>query len=146
MTTPTIELGPWQKLRADALAIRYRVFVDEQGVPAHMELDKMDALCLHALARDAEGRALATARLLPPVDGVGTIGRMAVEADQRGQGTGRAVLLAMIEAARARGDHAVELHAQITARGFYERAGFSVQGDEYDEAGLPHITMRRVLD
>jgi len=142
---PSIELGTWEQLHAAALGIRWRVFVDEQGVPADMELDEMDPLCLHAVARDASGVPVATARLLPVVDGIGTIGRMAVDAHERGRGTGRAVLDAMVAAAVARGDRLVELHAQVAARGFYERAGFAAEGDEYLEAGIVHVTMRRRL-
>ncbi|WP_085316175.1 GNAT family N-acetyltransferase [Derxia lacustris] len=143
--TITVETGPWERLHAAALGIRWRVFVDEQGVPADMELDEMDPLCLHALARDASGLPVATARLLPSVDGVAAIGRMAVEASQRGQGTGRRVLETMVAAAAARGDRIAELHAQVTARGFYERAGFAAVGAEYLEAGIVHVTMRREL-
>jgi predicted GNAT family N-acyltransferase len=39
----------------------------------------------------------------------------------------------------------VELHAQLTARGFYERAGYVAVGEEYEEAGIRHVTMRRSL-
>jgi predicted GNAT family N-acyltransferase len=33
----------------------------------------------------------------------------------------------------------------VTARGFYERAGYAAVGEEYEEAGISHITMRRTL-
>jgi predicted GNAT family N-acyltransferase len=39
----------------------------------------------------------------------------------------------------------VELHAQVTARRFYERAGYVAVGDEYEEAGIRHVTMIRTL-
>ena len=39
----------------------------------------------------------------------------------------------------------VELHAQVGARSFYERAGYTAVGDEYEEAGITHVTMRRPL-
>jgi predicted GNAT family N-acyltransferase len=44
-----------------------------------------------------------------------------------------------------RGVTEVELHAQVSARGFYERAGYTAVGDEYEEAGITHVTMRRSL-
>ena len=47
--------------------------------------------------------------------------------------------------ARLRGVAAIELHAQVTARGFYERAGYAAVGEEYLEAGIAHVTMRRAL-
>jgi predicted GNAT family N-acyltransferase len=39
----------------------------------------------------------------------------------------------------------VELHAQLTARRFYESAGYTAVGDVYEEAGIAHVTMRRRL-
>jgi predicted GNAT family N-acyltransferase len=39
----------------------------------------------------------------------------------------------------------VELHAQVTAERFYERAGFVRVGGEYEEAGIAHVTMTRRL-
>jgi predicted GNAT family N-acyltransferase len=50
-----------------------------------------------------------------------------------------------MEAARERGDRQVILHAQCSAEGFYRRAGYSVQGDVYEEAGIAHINMVREL-
>ena len=39
----------------------------------------------------------------------------------------------------------VELHAQLTARDFYARAGYVAEGEEFDDAGIPHVLMRRPL-
>ncbi|MCA3212479.1 MAG: GNAT family N-acetyltransferase [Burkholderiales bacterium] len=141
MAEPAIEvrLGAWIDLREEAAPIRYAVFVDEQKVPAEIELDDRDALSLHALALDAQGRVLGTGRLLPD----GHIGRMAVLQSARGQGVGTALLRALLQAARARGDREVVLSAQTHAMPFYEKAGFIAEGDEYDDAGIPHRQMRR---
>lgn len=141
MAEPAIEvrLGAWIDLRDEAAPIRYAVFVDEQKVPAEIELDDWDVLSLHALALDAQGRVLGTGRLLPD----GHIGRMAVLQSARGQGVGTALLRALLQAARARGDREVVLSAQTHAMPFYEKAGFIAEGDEYDDAGIPHRQMRR---
>ena len=125
-------------------ALRTRVFVEEQGVPAEIEQDAHDATAVHALAEDDEGRVVATGRLLVR-DGRGVIGRMAVDATARGRGHGAAVLAELHRQAAATGLPEVELHAQLTARGFYERAGYSAVGDVYEEAGIAHVTMRRPL-
>jgi predicted GNAT family N-acyltransferase len=55
------------------------------------------------------------------------------------------VLAELHRRARERGLTEVELHAQVGARGFYERAGYTAVGDEYVEAGIVHVTMRRAL-
>ncbi len=125
-------------------ALRTRVFVDEQGVPAEVERDVHDATAVHALAEDDEGRVVATGRLLVRGDR-GVIGRMAVDASARGHGYGAAVLAELHRQAAALGLAEVELHAQLTARGFYERAGYTAVGDVYEEAGIAHVTMRRPL-
>jgi predicted GNAT family N-acyltransferase len=63
----------------------------------------------------------------------------------RGRGHGTAVLAALHREAVRRGVTEVELHAQVRARGFYERAGYTAVGEEYEEAGITHVTMRRRL-
>ncbi|RFU22606.1 GNAT family N-acetyltransferase [Geodermatophilus marinus] len=128
----------------EVAALRTRVFVEEQGVPAEVERDALDATAVHALARDERGRVVATGRLVER-GGVAVVGRMAVDAAARGRGYGAAVLAVLHRQALARGLAEVELHAQVSARGFYERAGYTAVGDEYEEAGIAHVTMRRTL-
>lgn len=136
-----IELGDWAALRSRAEPVRFAVFVEEQRVPAEMELDEFDALSLHALAVDAQGRVLGTGRLLPD----GHIGRMAVRREARGAGVGGALLQALIDAARRRGDQVVMLNAQTHALPFYRRFGFVAEGEEFDDAGIAHRAMRLAL-
>jgi predicted GNAT family N-acyltransferase len=136
-----VELGDWTSMRARAEPVRFAVFVEEQQVPAEIELDEFDPQSVHALAFDAQGRVLGTGRLLPD----GHIGRMAVLRQARGAGVGSALLQALMKAARARGDREVLLSAQTHAIAFYERFGFAVEGEEYDDAGIPHRMMRHVF-
>lgn len=138
-------VGDWATLGAEAGAIRTAVFVDEQGIPADLEWDAADATAVHALARNRLGLAVATGRLLPYQPGVAKVGRMAVLASQRGSRVGRQVLDALMQAAKARGDASVLLHAQASAAPFYLRAGYSVEGALFEEAGIPHLAMRRML-
>ena len=135
-----IELLDWEAARAEASRIRFAVFVEEQGVPREIELDELDARCLHALAFE-EGRAVGTGRLLPDAH----IGRMAVLEAWRGRGVGSQLLEALIERARRRGDRVVALSAQVHALAFYARHGFRAVGEIYEEAGIPHREMRRKL-
>jgi predicted GNAT family N-acyltransferase len=137
----SIRMLAWIDARADASAIREAVFVAEQGVPPEIELDEWDERCDHALAIDAGGRAVGTGRLLPD----GHIGRMAVLREHRGRGVGAAILEALIERARQRGMRRVVLNAQTHAAGFYARFGFAASGDEFLEAGIPHLEMARDL-
>jgi len=138
MTKHTIRLGDWATLGQDATAIRFEVFVDEQKVPAEIELDDMDAVCLHAVAYDEAGKAIGTGRLLPD----GHIGRMAVRQPGRGTGVGGAILTLLMDKARERGDAAVVLNAQTVAAPFYARHGFVQLGEQFEEAGIAHVEMR----
>ena len=136
-----VRIGSWREQQAVAQAIRYAVFVIEQKIPASLEWDEMDAVCMHAVAIDEQGLGLGTGRLLPD----GHIGRMAVKKGARGSGVGGVILEALAKAAQQRGDTVVKLNAQTSAEGFYARHGFSLDGEEFVEAGIPHIGMQRVL-
>ena len=135
-----IELLPWDKARAHAAPIRFTVFVEEQRVPAEIELDAMDERCIHAVAFENQV-AVGTGRLLPD----GHIGRMAVLKQWRGRGIGGRMLVRLMDEARARGDREVVLSAQVKAAAFYRAHGFTEEGAEYMEAGIPHRDMRRRL-
>jgi predicted GNAT family N-acyltransferase len=134
------ETKTWEEARDEAGPIRFAVFVDEQRVPAEIELDEHDAASLHVIARSGQ-KAVGTGRLLPD----GHIGRMAVLKDWRGQGVGAAMLTHLVDIARARGAKEVALSAQTHALGFYRRHGFVEEGPEYQDAGIPHQSMRKRL-
>jgi YbgC/YbaW family acyl-CoA thioester hydrolase len=140
-----VRLGDWATLGTQAQAIRTEVFVDEQSVPLDVERDVADAGALHALAINRFGVPLGTGRLLPSSAGIARIGRMAVLAPMRGAHIGRALLDALVGAARQRGDREVRLHAQAGAVPFYARAGFVAQGEPFTEAGIVHQEMSRRL-
>lgn len=140
-----VRVGAWDTLGREAGAIRQQVFVKEQGIPAELEWDAADAVCVHAVAYNRFGLPLATGRLLEYEPGTSKIGRMAVVATMRGSRVGRAVLDALMQAARERGDRQVLLHAQTSAAGFYRRAGFEALGAEFEEAGIPHLAMVKAL-
>ena len=140
-----VKTGNWDELGADAGRIRTEVFVQEQRIPADLEWDEADATAVHAVAYNRLGQPIATGRLLPATGGVAKIGRMAVHQVLRGGGFGEQVLRTLAAVAQERGDRAIELHAQRTAKEFYARLGFEPQGEPYEEAGIPHVTMTSAL-
>ena len=141
----TVALGTWADLSVDAAAIRTEVFVQEQGIPASEEWDAADHTAVHAVVSNGLNQAVATGRLLTHAPGVGKIGRMAVKRVLRGSQLGRAVLDALVNVAVERGDKEVVLHAQTSAQGFYEGAGFVSRGEQFDEVGIAHIEMVKTL-
>ncbi|MFZ6721033.1 GNAT family N-acetyltransferase [Undibacterium sp. Ji49W] len=139
MNTENLRLviADWATLQTDAQGVRYAVFVIEQKIPVELEWDAADAQCVHAVAYDADGKAVGTGRLLPDAH----IGRMAVLAEARGQGVGAKILRALMKEAQARGDQAVCLNAQQSAENFYLKEGFVRDGELFEEAGIPHVSM-----
>jgi predicted GNAT family N-acyltransferase len=130
----------WESAREQAVPLRFAVFVQEQGVPVEIELDELDAGCLHALAFQGN-RAVGTGRLLPD----GHVGRMAVLKPWRRRGIGGAMLKKLVEAAAGRGVRTLRLSAQVHALEFYRAHGFRPEGKVYEEAGIPHQGMLRQL-
>jgi len=136
-----IEIMSWEQAQPVAGPIRFAIFVEDQGVAQGIELDDKDADCVHAVAYDPAGKAVGTGRLLPD----GHIGRMAVVKDWRRQGVGAEILNALAEEARKRGHKEIVLSAQLQAAEFYREQGFVSEGKVYEEAGILHQAMRKVL-
>lgn len=126
-----------------ALALRRRVFCEEQGVTPEADRDGHDDEAIQLVALEGE-QVLGTCRVLIR-GGVGLLGRMAVEAQCRGSGTGAALLAAADEATRAAGADRIRLNAQTHALSVYKRAGYVREGEEFLEQGIAHVTMERRL-
>jgi len=139
----SVEIAVTEDL-ATCQVLRRTVFIEEQNVPEADEVDGRDAGAVHLLAR-VDGRAVGTARLLVSGDS-GKIGRVCVLAEMRGKGIGaRLIEAAVREFAANPAIGKVKLSAQINALPFYERLGFTAEGDEYLDAGIVHRDMFRTL-
>jgi predicted GNAT family N-acyltransferase len=147
MNSPTrTALGLWSELGKDAADIRTEVFVKEQSIPAELEWDETDKVCVHVLVYSeavAASKAVGTGRLIAPVkpNGPAKIGRMAVLKEYRRQGIGDDIMQALIEHAFDAGYTTIELSAQAYVQGFYANHGFEAVGDPHEEVGIPHQKM-----
>ncbi len=131
----------------DALAVRLRVFVEEQGVPPELEVDahdRTDARAVHALVRDGD-EPIGAGRFYQADGATVQIGRMAVVPRRRGAGVGGRILAALDAEARRRGYARARLHAQMHAASFYAKAGFTSTGETLWDAGILHQTMELEL-
>jgi predicted GNAT family N-acyltransferase len=128
---------------ARAYELRRLVFIEEQHVPEFIEKDDDDGRAFHALALIG-GRPVGCGRFVEH-DGEVKIGRMAVLRELRGRGIGRAILEFLMDEARRRGIRRAVLHAQVSAEGFYLKAGFARVGEVFGEAGIDHRRMERPL-
>jgi predicted GNAT family N-acyltransferase len=133
----TLRLANWQNDSGALRAIRETVFIYEQGVPPELEWDEADANCIHLLAMDSVGKPIGTARLSRD----GSVGRMAVLKDWRGKGVGSALVGCLLGEARSRQIKQIGLNAQTYAVGFYLKFGFQAVGEEFLDAGIPHVRM-----
>lgn len=150
MSTKDLRLTVVQQLSEmeDAIAVRRAVFIEEQGISEAEEIDSLDrdparvSNALHVVAY-LDGRPVGTGRLL--LDGSpdqnAHIGRVAVLADYRGRGLGKAVMLALHEEAQQRGYGGITLAAQLHAVPFYERLGYAARGDIFLDARIEHRWM-----
>jgi predicted GNAT family N-acyltransferase len=130
----------WQDQQQQLLAIRHRVFVEEQGVPTELEEDNHDATAIHFLGMN-ENEPIACARLLPD----GHFGRVAVLSRYRNSGIGRELLKTISEMALNMGMKRIEAEMQCNAVGFYLRNGFTTTPGFFMDAGIPHIHMHKTL-
>lgn len=125
------------------LRLRWTVFVEEQGVRPSDELDAHDKTAVHALAV-MDGVPCGAGRLIFTSPGVARIQRMAVIDDVRGRGVGRALLRFLEQEARNRGATKLTLNAQVAAKPFYEKAGYSASGGVQDDGtGILHQEMQK---
>jgi predicted GNAT family N-acyltransferase len=145
MDEVTVAMADTEQRRDDAFAVRRTVFVDEQGVDEDLEYDDHDETATHFVAYDGED-PIGAARLREYEDGVGKVERVAVLESRRGEGIGRAVMRALEDRADEQGFAALKLHSQCRAAGFYRQLGYDRRGDEFEEAGIPHVEMRKQLE
>ena len=136
-----VQSGHWDKLEQDAKFIRKQVFIIEQNIPEEEEWDDQDMISDHFVVYDQD-QPIATARLLQN----NSVGRVAVLKAYRGQGIGRMIMLEVIRQAHQQDRKFLQLSSQVHAISFYEKLGFSIQGDAYDECGIPHIKMQLVIE
>ena len=127
------------------MVVRGIVFVEEQQVDWEGEFDEHEPHAIHVLA-EVGGQPVGAGRLRLLADGWAKIERIAVRPRWRGHGLARRLVLFLLEEARARGVRRFRLHAQTYLEDFYAGHGFVLQGDVFDECGIPHILMTREDD
>jgi ElaA protein len=125
-----------------ALALRERVFCDEQGVSPAQERDGRDGEALHLLALADDGRVVGTLRVLRDGE-TAKIGRVAVEEAWRRQGIASLMLDEALAQAAREGCTRARLAAQTDAVELYARAAFEIESERFMEAGIEHVWMGR---
>ena len=114
-------------------------------MPRPLDRDALDHQANHVVAFDETGRCVGTGRFVRRDNRVVQIGRMAVAAEHRRHGVGALVIDALERMAVLRGITEVVLHAQLPSVKFFERRGYTQEGEAFKEEGVPHVRMRKVL-
>ncbi|MBB5888285.1 GNAT family N-acetyltransferase [Lactovum miscens] len=134
------------KTYLDALKIRNEVFVKGQGIAYSLEVGSPidEAMAVHFVLYNKHGKACGTCRLLNKHDET-LLQRMAVLEGERKKGYASMLLTEAINFSREHRIPNIVLHAQLSARGFYEKFDFEPIGEVFEEAGIKHITMQLTL-
>ena len=140
----TVRLATTKEELATAVAIRYRVFVQEQGVSLEEDVDGADAFATHALAL-LDGQPVGTGRVVYlPMDEA-KIGRMAVELRWRRRGVASLLLAFLEQQARLQSARRAVLDSQCYIKAFYAHRGYREEGEVFMDAGIEHIRMSKDL-
>lgn len=124
--------------------IRVKVFQEEQGVDPDLEFDGKDETAEHLLAYlDRQPVGTARVRLLDPQ--TAKIERLAVLDSARGKGLGKQLMEKAIEVAAHKQAKEVVINAQNYIKGLYLQLSFVQEGGTFEEAGILHVKMRKVL-
>ncbi len=134
----------WKEDQLSIKFVRNTVFIQEQSVPKALEWDDFDKTARHLLALNKDGHPIGTARLILFGD-QGQIGRVSVLKEWRGMGTGKVLLEEMLRIAKEEKLSSVFLNAQTHVISFYKSYGFSLMGNEFLEADIPHQKMIKLL-
>ena len=129
----------------DALALRSRVFVLEQG--PYLDADGVDRMAWHLLGRDGSGVLQGYLRLVDPAVKYQepSLGRVVVAPELRGTGLGRRLVAEGIDRCSAAWPgQAVRISAQAHLQTFYAEFGFAPVGEVYLEDNIQHLEMLRV--
>lgn len=143
MTKITTEIVPGSDYLQDAFLVRRSVFIEEQQIPESLEIDGLDSAATHVVVRD-NGLPVATGRVRN-VDGLAKVERVAVLKSSRGKGLGKVVMNSLEAYADEANYSAIVLNAQEHAIPFYTSLGYLPASDMYEEAGIPHMKMKKSL-
>lgn len=140
-----VKVAESDALYQQCLSIRFTVFVEEQNVPREIEVDRYENTCVHFLLTDDADTPLGTVRYRTIDDELIKVERMAVLKEARGHGYGYDLMNAVHEHAHAAGYKKAKLGGQVQAIPFYEKLGYVVDSDIFDDAGIPHKYMVKDL-
>lgn len=128
----------------DAYSVRKKVFVVEQHVPPEIEIDDLENEATHFVVYDENESPVGAGRFRV-VEDYGKVERVCILQSFRGHGVGREIMNKIEEFALDQNIHLIKLNAQTHAEPFYLSLGYTTYSDEFFEAGIPHVSMKKEL-
>jgi predicted GNAT family N-acyltransferase len=141
----TVELAEIPQDLTKIYAVRFRVFQEEQGIDPALDWDGQDEQATHLLAF-ADSLPIGTLRIREIEFGVVKLERMAVLSEYRQRGVGKQIMQTALKFLLIKNFQEVRLNAQLAVKDFYQKLGFSAEGEIFEEAGIPHVRMRKRLN
>jgi ribosomal protein S18 acetylase RimI-like enzyme len=112
-----------------------------QFTPEELEKEKEEIL----IGAFEEEKMLGCCMLITEAPNSVRLRQMAVLNNLQGKGIGRALMQFAENIARDRGYQKITMHARKTAVGFYEKLGYRITGQEFEEVTIPHYIMEKLL-
>ncbi len=109
--------------------------------PDELEKEKEEIL----IGAFEDEKMLGCCMLIKTEPSVVRLRQMAVLNTLQGKGIGKALMQFAENIARDRGFRKITMHARKSATGFYEKLGYQVTGEEFEEVTIPHVTMEKSL-
>lgn len=128
----------------DAITVRQEVFVKEQQVPVHIELDNYDESAIHFVGY-IENKPIGASRLRV-INKYGKLERICVLKAYRGKGYGKQIINKMEQKLLNINIATSQLNAQIQAVNFYKQLGYTIISKPFMDANILHVTMSKKLD
>ena len=143
MSPLTLKVVSYAEAESVIRAIRQTVFQFEQNVDPELDFDGLDETATHLIAC-WQDQPIGTARIRYLSDELAKIERVAVISSYRGQGIGKALIEEAAAFIKRQNILEIKLNAQVHAKEFDQKLGFEQRGEVFEDAGIPHIEMRRV--
>ncbi|MFP4122519.1 MAG: GNAT family N-acetyltransferase [Coleofasciculus sp.] len=144
MSQIKFKIVDYRDYSADIQTVRRSVFHLEQGVDPTLDFDGKDETADHILAY-VENQPVGTVRVRYLDHQTAKIERLAVLSDFRGQGIGKTLMEESLEVAAQNQVKRVIIHAQDYVKSLYLNLGFLPEGELFEEAGIAHLKMIKLL-
>ena len=126
-------------------ALRWQVLRRPLGLPLGSEAFPFEHESLHLVLVE-RGEVVGCVLFHPDEPSGGRLFQMAVHEDLHRQGYGARLVKRLEARLMELGVRHVHLHARASVAGFYAALGYTPFGDPYEEVGIPHVSMERLLN